>query len=168
MSNPVTRTRQGLTRRTVLTNAQVLALPTAPTEVVPAPGIGRVIIPVLASFQLVWVANYTNIDATALILIQTTLFADVILSPGIQAAPFVGVSSLLASGLPDAIVIANIFQAIDGANNLVSWSVGHFASNMDNQALELSCINGASGNFTGGDPGNRLIVTVFYNVVHLG
>lgn len=160
----VTRTNVGLTERTVLTNAQIKALPTTFIPIVPAPGAGRVIIPIQATFQLIWVADYTNIDANAALIVGIPGVI-VLLVPAFENPGGV-VSLLLANGAP-SMGFSGIQSVIDATPNL-TMQAGMLPASCENVPIELILANAASGNLTGGDPGNSLIVTTFYNVVELG
>lgn len=136
--------------RTTIKHAQILTLPTTSIEVVPAQGVNRAIIPMLATLQLVWVADYTNIDATAFMIVRLVSGPTDLeqFSEGLG-----DLSGLLAAG-------ASAFSFMAPENN-----TGNSLPN--NSPLNLFLNNALSGDLTGGDPGNRLIVTVFYNVVTL-
>jgi hypothetical protein len=163
MSNPVTRTRQGLTRRVVLTNAQIKALPATFIPVVLAAGVGRVLVAIQATFQLIWVADYTNIDANCALIVGIPGVVDMLV-PALENPNGV-VSLLLANGAP-SMGFTGIKSPIDATPNLV-MQAGAAPASCENVPLQLIMSNGASGNLTGGDPGNSLIVNIFYNVVKL-
>lgn len=171
MSNPVTRTRQGLTRRTVLTNAQILALPTTSLsvpfgfELVPAQGVNRVIVPMQAIVEFVWVADYTNIDGSAILMIDIGGAGLSFMSPA-RNNPDGFVSQILAPGAN----ALNTFQPLSvvPATGLTAPQTQVPPANVVNLPVTLAVFNLAAGDLTGGDPGNSLIVTVFYNVVTLG
>jgi len=153
----ITRTNFGLTKTRVLTNAEVIHLPTTAIEVVAAiPGV--ILVPVLCVAHLVWVADYSNIDANAILSIQVGTTPVIVWTEAGQA----GVNNLLAIGEN-----STSFSELVGAVQ-VSQSVGlsGFAdADVVGQPLTIGIDNGAGGILHDGDPGNSLSVTVFYNAI---
>ena len=164
MTSQVTRTRQGLTSRTVLTNAQVKALPTTPVQLIPPQGTDRAIVAIIGTLELVWVADYTNLDADSRLFFESSNFFSQLI-PAFETHGS-GMSAIFAAGIP-TYSVAPAYTNQDGAKNLIQNS-GYALNQVSNLGMILYIDNQAAGNLTGGDPGNSLIVTVFYNVVKLG
>lgn len=136
-----------LSRTVTLTDAQIKALPTTEVEVVPAPGPGLIVVPVVALLFLTSTADYTNQDTPSFNIVwpagDATIYAD--------------------GGLLDS---TNRFVALHGASFDVAGSQYGFAFNsVVNTALSIDGNNGVAGNFTGGNAGNSLRVTVLYTVI---
>jgi hypothetical protein len=152
---------QPLWVQTVLTNAQIKALPTTAVEILPAPGVGKCVFPLFAMLHMHWAADYTNIDASAEMLIKNGNQA--LLSSWSQTVAS-AVSSLLAGGGPDgtwawAVLIGNI------ASSVTFGASGPYDSDIANLPLLISATNGGAGDFTGGNVANELEVTVQYLLV---
>lgn len=155
-----------------LTDAQVKALPTTGVTVVAAQGAGKLILPISAVVRHAWVADYTNIDAEAQIRI--------VVNGGDMVHPFrqdvlSQVSSLLAGGGPDGsigltharVVALGDSDAVSPGPVIFSGGAGWYDSDLENFACKIMASNGAAGDFTGGDGGNELTVTVNYSVIDI-
>lgn len=155
-------------RRTVtLTDAQIKALPTTAVEIIPAPGADKILYPFAAALRLNWVADYTNIHESAkLALTRSTTTAN---NP-VHLAHFdevdIGLSGLLALGSSAfAFTGPRLLSATDG--DLIRGSAGWSEFDVINVALNLRATS-SGGDFTGGDAGNSLTVTVLYTIMDLG
>jgi len=164
MSNPVTRTRFGLTRRTVLTNAQVKALPTVPVEVVPAQGVNCWIVPMCAAYQ----SDFTGL---AYGNIADPVYSNLglcwngnINRPAVEVRQATGWLNAAAISRISVGTLGTLDNLLDFLNQPVICNV----VDSDGTGVFVYADNQGGGNFNGGDPGNSLIVTVFYNVVNLG
>lgn len=155
-----------LSATVTLTDAQIKALPTTGVaELVAAPGAGKKIVPSFATITCDTSANpYANVDAACYMPIALGN-DDVEFLSTIQnyaTASFSSADTLLSSGGPRSFLLAQLPGA---------WAVVGAAftpqpiDGGENEALNLFCDNGGSGDFTGGDPANSLTVTVFYVVV---
>lgn len=159
----VTRTRTGLTARRVLMNAEILALPTQAIEILAAPGDNRMIVPEFEVLVFEWAADYSNIDAASLMESKID---------GSDAAALLtlhesnnDLTALLAAGESRVMVLpVKLYQ---GATNTTYVDPDSLAS-VNNKPFIIDIDNVAAGDLTGGDPANRLIVTLLYSIVTLG
>lgn len=161
----ITKTNFGIHKRTILTNAEVIALPTTAIQLV-AGIAGKILLPVCAWLRLDWTANYTNIDAACILNIGGTWVFLAYLDQSISNDT--KVSKLLADGADRSAFLgplANIKADVAGMTVAYGQSGGIANADVEGQSLDLIINNGGSGNFTGGDVANRLIVDVFYNVI---
>lgn len=146
-----------------IANADVLTLPTTPVQVLGAPGLNKTAIPVHATIRMTWVADYTNIDATATLTLThgtSTLLTE------LQETTFNAVSGLLAGGGPDGTNgWFGAAEAVTAAPSLTHGLSSAYDSDLANKPISLSATNGLAGNFTGGNAGNALTVTLLYYVV---
>lgn len=163
----VTRTRFGLTNRLVILHAQILTLPTIPVVVLGPPGVGFRLCFLSAFFNALFSAGaYTNIDAAAGLDIRFnnfgpeqgldlvndagpgfTLITDLFGNAGINRVTIGG------SSCPDTVFGVNV------ASGVIQGGID------ENVGFILRFNNGASGNLTGGNVANKLMVTTFYSVV---
>ena len=144
----------------VLSNAQVIALPTTPVTVLPAPGAKRVIIPIFATLHLAnWVADYGDIDVGA--TVNLTLAGVSVFSP-VDNAVASEVGNLLAGGGPDGtFTFMGPTQRASGATtNAIG---GFYESDIVNKPLTISMSNGQV--LSGGNAAQSLIVTVLYYIL---
>jgi hypothetical protein len=145
-----------------LSDAEIKALPTTPIQLIPAPGAGKVIVPINAFVSITpWVANYTNINANAQLYMADPA-ENFNITTVLKQSNGNGVGNTLAWG-EASVGLINQKQIVSGVT-LVSNSGWNLADG-ENQPLMLFAANGGSGNFTGGDPGNVLKVTVSYMIV---
>jgi hypothetical protein len=154
-----------------LTHAQILALPTTPFELIPAPRAGQIIVPLHGLAVFNWTANYTNIDPNCRLSIvqENSAFASDFVASITEAAIDSAVSILLANG-ESAITVfptaANVNQGVDARDTL-----GHVAFEtpglIDGRNIVLAVNNQAAGNFTGGNVANKMLVAVTYYVLTL-
>ena len=150
-----------------LTNAQIKALPTTAVPIVPAKGANTIIVPMFAWLYLHWVADYDNIGDACVLGIRYA---------GGGEAPTVAlheqiseVSNLLVDGASHPAYLAMRSMPFDyGAGSLRSSGVGQFADDPGsiNKGLEIYAVNAGShtGDFTSGDAGNTLAVSIPYMV----
>ena len=141
-------TNAGIMRQQVtIGNAALLTLPTPANfiELVPAPGIGKILVLIAAVFDFKPVAAYTGVDAS--------FEAKIYNGDQFNPAAFSFEDNFIKSAV-DVIEVANNSGYFDSYGSAASW---------DNVPLILAGNNVAD--FTGGDPGNELIVTVLYEIV---
>lgn len=142
-------------------DAQIKTLPTAPMQIIVAPGDGKLIMPLFATAALRWFADYTNIDANATLNIRYT------------DSSFFAVSSLLELNSDVSNLLAlgeDSFAYLPGRGQVrgTTFCGGALAlSPMINKGLTLSIGNAASFDLTGGDAENSLKFTVYYTIVDL-
>lgn len=152
-----------------LSNAQIKALPTTPIIAVPAPGAGYGLVFLLAYLTLNRTAGaYTNIDADAFIIvafseadaISSYLANDATTTPVLSA-----VTDLLSTNATSYVTFSPYTQVV--GPDASDWgNTGYtFPTPQLNTALILSCVNGGSGNFTGGNAANFGVLTTYYAVV---
>lgn len=128
----------------VLTNAQIKALPTTPIEIIPAPGAGKIIVPISAFLHLKTTVAYASFD----VLLSFSLIR------GTAGSPlFV---HTFADDLLDSTANTN--------GNMLEVTVNDADADVVNKALNLKVDNGSTGDFTGGDAANFLSVSVLYYI----
>ena len=99
-------------RSVILTDAQIKALPTTAVTIVPAPGIGKLIIPQVAIARMNWTADYDNIDSVCALYVDLSgTFVGALFQETLS-----GVSSLLAGGGPDGTIVAFTINQIGRAS----------------------------------------------------
>lgn len=153
-----------------LTNAQVIALPTTPVQLVAAPGSGTMIVPLHAIAVLHQVQDYGNVDANAqLAVTHGTSSGPSLLNFSREPTTHGGLDYLLAPGGDSGVMVfAAATLANTPGNPFDAYGPGEsVATFYDNAALNLVVNNQASGNFNGGDSGNSLKVSVTYYTMTL-
>lgn len=154
-------------RTTTLTDAQFKALPTTPTEVVPAPGAGKMIR---------WVTAHIDFDATAGAytfpvgaLLQ--LCYDQGLGNPLEASGWVSLSALSTG----AVTAVSQFPPSTGASFGYDWDNTQFyfvsgwsqGTAYADKALLVGDIYAGVADYTGGSAANTVKVTVIYTVLDL-
>jgi hypothetical protein len=134
----------------VFTNAEVKAWPTTTPELVRG-FTNQIIIPDMVVYDFPkWVADYTNIDGTAKIAIDTPSGDYAAVSPAFDP------SALLAQG-QSTVLWTNVGRDFD--------YTPFTRDNLVGAGLNLSVTNAAAGDFTGGDSADLITVTVFFYLI---
>lgn len=147
-----------------LTDAQVKALSTTPITLIAAPGAGKMIVPIAVVMNLKsWVADYTNINVSSILRI---LYA------AGTVEPIVIGSNATSLSVTNLLGFSGNRPSIYGIrSNVVSSTlrpVSSFAqAEPINTALQMSINNQGSGDLTGGNAAQSLIVTVLYEIVNI-
>ena len=157
-----------------LTDAQIKTLPTTPVEILAAPGANKALVFQVVMLHMKWVADYTNIAPTSSIRVDTAAsYTTQISEPSLGA-----VTALLAGGgpdgtwvpvLPQQIAQSNVTSATPSVNPHLHHGVadsGAYDSDMVNKPLIISAENAAQGNFTDGNAGNVLQISIVYMVLN--
>lgn len=155
-------------RKTILTDAQIKALPTTPVELVPAPGDGMFLfVHNIVVKKQALVANYTNMSQYDQIYVQYGSDGTVI-SYGFNWDNDRPVTDLLQLLTNDQggnrifrLPLKNTIQAPAGAMEVIG-AEGTWL----NRAVHMLAYS-TLGNWTGGDPANTIEITVFYSIVDL-
>ena len=155
-------------------NAGILALPDVEQLIIPAPGFGRVIVPIAANIQTNFAAgSYGNIDAGAYayfamsnVGVGTQEWSQYIVNDA--TAGLDGVTQLFAA--ETRTVQLGALGNYQNDQALQDWSLtagGVLAGAPwdTNKPLVFFLFNNAAGNLTGGNAANKFRVDVWYDVV---
>lgn len=160
-----------------LADADILALPTTPLEIIPAPGAGKVLVP---SSAFAWCDTtagvYTNIDPLAQLGFGWDSGPGGIDGSG---GPLAYLSEAEGSdgSVSGLLAFTGVAFCTFGPNGDPNMSNGDSSTLGEqflgflngaaspNQGLVIVAGNQLAGDFTGGDPANRLIVSVTYSVL---
>lgn len=155
--------------KTILTNAQILALPTTAITVVPAPGASRLIMPLLYIVRSrISAGAYTNLNAGGFAGIQYNgaFTASGFIADSLTTTPVLAYfSDFFGTATDWLLYLQPYFQQVEPSSD--EWGVFpvlHATGNIINKALEIFVDNQGSGNFTGGNAANSLEVTTLYTV----
>jgi hypothetical protein len=151
--------------KTIITDAQIKAMPTTSVELIPAPGEGKMIVmypPFLKSSLSAGAYGGTNVSGD--------YFAICYSGHGIIAAlpnstPWPFFNTFFAGG--DKAVLLPLTDAQYDADwtGMLPISIGSFA-NYNNRSI-IATMSVAGGDLTGGDPANTIDITLFYSIVDL-
>jgi len=142
-------------RTVVLTDAQIKALPTTSVQIVPQPGVGKLILPIMSYMILDAIAGaYTNIHANGT---TNPKFID---GGALHSGAFENHSSnFLGDNDPNRPKVTLMPYAPSEADTSYEYAYS------ENKEIGVKADNLASGNFTGGNAANTLAVTVIYAVM---
>jgi hypothetical protein len=156
----------------VLSNSQILSLPTAPVVVVAPPGIGRAIIPIFAVLKLDnRGGNYGNFSiTTANKKLYLGTGSDLAGLGTARSGCLTGsdLNTFFGDSLEEKTLLLTPFSDFNsGFTSLaIRWSNTNDNKvtklRLDNQPLKLIAKNDPNGNYTGGEVGNKLFVKVYY------
>jgi hypothetical protein len=150
-----------LSRTVTLTNAQILALPTTPVEIVPAPGAGKILHWATAMVVLDATAGAYTFNAGALAFWQLFYVGG--------AFPKEGSGFLVP---PEAVAEKRIgwfpiFANENDAEGYLQAPTLTMETDYEGQALAIADKYNGRADYTGGNPANSMKVTVLYTVVDL-
>ena len=154
----------------LLNNDQILALPTTPIEVVPAPGVGKYLVPHLAIIESDFSAgNYDNISDATLALGAS----DIVITVGENIVNVFRAVSMGALGPVESRRVVSVLAPVQptyprSQETDDTWgnSYGYLANGFDhveNMHWTIAADN-ADGDFTEGHEDNWLLVKLFYTV----
>jgi len=156
------------TKTVELSDSDIKALPTAPFEILPAPGDGLAI-NVLQVFTdpNFTAAGYTNISGNNTYL--TPVYGDDIEIFGYLGNANGGNQQLTNNFLNQInLRTRTIFQVLPNTNGFAGGGIAQNTRNgLNNQPVKLMFYNDSNGNLTGGNASNTLKVTVIYTITEI-
>lgn len=170
---------QQLRYSVTLTNAQIKALPTTPIDIVPAPGAGKIIWPKNTLLLFNYTAPYTNINGVSALyggmagLFNSTVVQNDSSLTAVSGRGFYDASTgitllseFLAPGFDTAIMLNYPTSDSRGASNWDGPLTYIFGTGSAvNQPLQLILNNSGSGDLTGGNAANTLMVVTEYTEI---
>lgn len=149
-----------------LSDADIIALPTTPLEIVAAPGAGKILIPFLALMSSAIVGAYTNIDASCFLGVWHGSGDWQFLCVAVEQDSLGLVTHILAH--TQNLVCPPLSRVTLTGSSIQDASASTLGTPIPStDGLTLAAFNGGSGNFTGGDAGNSLKVYVWYATLTL-
>lgn len=156
------------TAAVTLTNAQVLALPSTPIQLIAAPGAGKALVSPASGHGFGFIvcdttaAAYTNVNDDTHCLIRLSLGENSVVSQ------FAYGNSLLTFGAIAGMALnpAGVLRSPGTTSAPLIQSPVDDVANVENQALMLDLAN-VLGDLTGGNAANSLKITVGYLTVTL-
>lgn len=145
-----------------LTNAQILAAPTTPVQILPAPGAGKVIVPFQVVMYSTIVSPVTNIDGDCSMGLVYGLNWDTNSldymwenNDGTKVSDFLSASQFVFMTTVQKTALNFTNAVLPGVYQII------------NNGLYFNATNGnfGAGNFTGGNPGNSIKVFVWYDTI---
>lgn len=171
LANLPTNFAQIFRSTTTLTNAQILALPTTPFTLIAAPGASLVIEPLWARLTLNATAGaYTNINSNAAVTIihafpPFPLMSYILNDASITNGSATRVSDMFGSAASRRRAVLVPWADTEDVNQWGPMPAIRDPAPAENAALILDFDNVGSGNLTGGNASNSMIVEVIYMVL---
>ncbi len=165
----------------ILTNDEIITLPGLPVEIIPAPGDGKVIIPIRCVMSSAIDVSYTNIGETLGIFLSiASRYEPVFGVPDLNLSTVIFSSSLVINFNPGITRIyqtgdAEVTVGIASDRDARSYSAAKASNYTSNENLPLTLYvdnygpdyDPDLGNFTGGDSANIIKVIVIYDIIDL-
>lgn len=147
-----------------LTDADIKALPTTQFEIVAAPGIGKMIMP-LRTFSVgdFRGGGYTNLGNTAGMVVRVVLGSGTSVTASNQEGWIFGDNTDVWTFFNDPTYWLDTVPV----NNQTLSDGGYSLSDLENQPLKLRLDTEFGTDFTGGNAANTLKITAYYVVVDL-
>lgn len=146
-----------------LNNAQILTLPTVPVEVIPAPGAGKIVIPIAGFVLQSWPDGYGAIDSPFLV-VGTDGLGDTACFFSIDDDTYGFFSNPWGSEIRGVSCFSWGQFGLPAAPSAV---LNQGESDTSGKAIVVRATNGSNVNFTGGGTSNTLKVTIYYALVDL-
>ena len=151
MATLTTNTTGSSVGNALLIDAEIKTLMTTGITVIPAPGVGKVIVVETVFMLIRKTAVYTNVNAAADVWLEYTGGGILTVGPDTTSGHLV----FDADTTPQVVEqVVNI--ATEGA-----------LTNYENLPIQVKAANAAAGSFTGGDINNRLGIAVLYKIIAL-
>lgn len=151
---------------TVLTNAQIIALPTTPVVIVTAPAAGLYPKPLAMSLRVKNTSGvYTNVNSTFASLQAQWTTNDWATTPIVNDTGITALTQFLHVSHDMTVPMGVPFQqttAVGWVFSNDSTQAGFLTSDLSGAALYLAMDNNGSGVLTGGNAANTLTVTTYY------
>lgn len=160
------------TKKVVLTDAQIKALPTTPVKLIPATGLGTRLVFLFADAVLdasagayggVTDGSYMSIEWTPFEIRGSNHLGD----DSTTTPPLSELTDFLTNGDKRRVGFVPYSQAVDLAQPNAWGNAAHgevITVASENVALDIR-ISLAGGNLTGGDPANSLTINLFYVII---
>lgn len=168
------RTLGLLSRTVVLTDTQFKTLPfTAGIPVVPAPGVGKYLVPITCVVEKNWPAEYGNITDDGLGANDSRIMVGWTTDPLTTAFRYIPIR-VLELGTTTRVAFSIPFDgspfvddAVDKAAYALDFAFDGSVDRLENRGWNVFGVN-AGGDFSLGGPDNTLTVTVWYLVRTFG
>jgi hypothetical protein len=139
-----------------LTDAEIKALPSTPIAIAAAPGAGIARMPIYATLNLDWTANYTNIHGASQLIMRSLGDSNPLLAY-LDETDQSGVTGLLAPGQDTLALMQPPGLAL---STFILAQYGIDPNGILNTAINFTAVNSA-GDFTGGNAANTLRINLY-------